>query len=380
LKDAGRGGGAGLQAAAISVSIAPAGDLERLGERWMALESACPAGFFLSWTFLGCLVAERYPRLLLLSVTLDGADVALALLGWRGRRAFLNETGIPSNDAVFIEHNGLLARPGHEEVAAAALRAVLHRFPALRMSGVGDTMLASARSAGTVQTHVTRFAPAVDLASLDRPYLQTLSSNARSQIRRATRCYAGQPRVQRAESCDEAAAWFASLVLLHQASWQRRGRPGAFADASTRRFHEKLIVRGFASGQVDVLRVASGADVVGYLYCFIGDARVLSYQSGFAPSADPRAKPGLVCHALAVEFYANRGMTAYDMLGGADRYKLTLGRAGETLHWITLRPRWSWAGLAAMASEKGSAFLRKSRNKLLPVSASASPEKLGPDS
>ncbi len=342
--------------APFTISLEPATDLARLGERWIALEVACPAGFFLSWTWLGCLAGERFPRLLLLSVTRDGVDVALALLGWRGRRAFLNETGVAAADAVFIEHNGLLVRPGHEAAVAPALRTVLRRFSALSMSGVGDAVLTAARSVGRVQTHVTRFAPAVDLTSLDRPYLQTLRPNARSQIRRAMRCYTEEPHLERAESCDQALAWFAALVRLHQASWQRRGRPGAFSEASIRRFHEALIGRGHASGQVDLLRVAAGTDVVGYLYCFIGGGRVLSYQSGFAPLSDARAKPGLVCHALAVAFYARRGMAAYDMLGGADRYKLTLGRGGETLHWITLRRRWSLAGVL-LAVKQSSSFL-----------------------
>jgi CelD/BcsL family acetyltransferase involved in cellulose biosynthesis len=357
LKDTRPGEGAAPAAATpLTVGIEPAGDLERLGQRWMALEASCKGGFFLSWTFLGTLAAERFPRLLLLSVTCDGADVALALLGLRRRRAFLNETGIPAADAVFIEHNGLLVQPGHEAAIVPALSVVLRRFPALVMSGVGDAMLAAARSVGAVQTHVTRFAPAVDLAVLDRPYLETLSANARSQIRRAMRYYAEPPCLERAQSPNQALAWFAAMVLLHQASWQRRGRPGAFADASIRRFHETLIGRGFVTGQVDVLRVAAGHDVVGYLYCFAGGGRVLSYQSGFAPLAEPRAKPGLVCHALAAEFYAGRGMFAYDMLGGADRYKLTLGRSGETLHWITLHRRWSLAGLVLPLGKLRKAF------------------------
>ena len=74
---------------------------------------------------------------------------------------------------------------------------------------------------------------------------------------------------------------------------------------------------------------------------------MLSYQSGFAYSEDPREKPGLVCHTLAIDHYARLGMRVYDLLGGDDRYKKTLAGGGEALHWATLR-RWrSAAGLTA---------------------------------
>jgi len=347
---------------AISIRIEPPGDWDALGARWQALEHVCAPTFFRAWVFLGCDAARRFAGALLLSVTQDGQDVALALLGRRGRGTLLNETGDPVLDDVFIEHNGLLVRPGHEACVAPALRAVLRRFPALQLSGVDAATLAAAQSAGVLGAEVSRFAPCVDLSALERPFLDTLSANARAQIRRAMRLYATPPAIARAASAEEALAWFAGLVALHQASWIRRGRPGAFAAPALVDFHRRLIARGVPAGRVDVLRVAAGGDVVGYLYCFAAGRRVLSYQSGFAYSDDARAKPGLVCHTLAVEFYARAGMDCYDMLGGADRYKRTLAGGGEMLHWALLYRRWS--------VQAGCSFLKKRTKKLLGVWAS----------
>jgi CelD/BcsL family acetyltransferase involved in cellulose biosynthesis len=344
-------------AAAMTVRIEPPGDWDALGARWQALEAACAPSFFLGWTFLGCDVAKRFGGALLLSVTQDGQDVALGLLGTRGGQALLHETGDPARDAVFIEHNGLLVRPGHEACVAPALRDVLRRFPALRLSGIGEATLAAARAAGSVDVHMSRFAPAVDLSALaGRPYLDTLSANARAQIRRAMRLSAAPPSLARAAGADQALAWFDGLVALHQARWTARGRPGAFADPALTDFHRALIARAVPAGKADVLRIAAGGEVVGYLYCFVAGRRVLSYQSGFAYSANPHAKPGLVCHTLAIAHYAGAGMNCYDLLGGADRYKLTLAQGGESLHWATLYRPWSLR--AAQAS------LRRGAKKL----------------
>ncbi len=104
---------------------------------------------------------------------------------------------------------------------------------------------------------------------------------------------------------------------------------------------------------MDLLRIAAGGQVVGLLYTFVQDGRVLSYQSGFAYNPGrPREKPGLVCHALAIEYYAGRGARIYDLLAGADRYKRSLAQGGETLHWATLYRRWSGSGALALAKAK----------------------------
>jgi CelD/BcsL family acetyltransferase involved in cellulose biosynthesis len=346
LPDTGHAG-KGPMASGMMVRIEPPGDWQALGLRWRALEAACDAGFFLSWDFIGCQAETKFAGALLLSVVQDGQDLALGLLGSTGRQALLHETGIAALDAVFIEHNGLLIRPGHEAVLVPALRAVLRRFSSLRLSGIGDTILAASRKSGSVRLRISRFAPAVDLRALDRPFLDTLSANARAQIRRAMRCYGVAPKVERAASVAQALAWFADLVALHQAAWTRRGKPGAFVDPSLCLFHQLLVASAFPHGSLDLLRVVTGSETIGLLYCFIGNQRVLAYQSGFAPAIHPHAKPGLVCHALAIEHYARQDMAAYDLLGGADRYKLTLAKGGETLHWATLHRRWSVQGLIA---------------------------------
>jgi CelD/BcsL family acetyltransferase involved in cellulose biosynthesis len=276
-------------------------------------------------------------------------DVALALLGGRPRSTGLNETGDSAQDAVFIEHNGLLVRRGYEAALGPALAHAVRMAGPVVLSGVDDATLAAARGAGWLELRQSRFAPRVDLPATGGDFLATLSANSRAQIRRSMRLFGADLRLVRAESLQEAQGFFAEMVDVHQAAWQLRGRPGAFADAGMRRFHAALIDRAFPRGEVDLLRVAAGAHHVGTLYAFVRDGRVMIYQSGFRYGDDKREKPGLVCHALAIGFYAQRGFRVYDFLAGGDRYKTSLAKVGEALHWAVLHRAWTFSGVLGRA-------------------------------
>jgi CelD/BcsL family acetyltransferase involved in cellulose biosynthesis len=169
--------------------------------------------------------------------------------------------------------------------------------------------------------------PSVDLERVraSGDYLSLLSANSRSQIRRAARLYQsrGPLALQAASTAEEAGAIFDELVALHRRTWEARGRPGAFSPF-VRGFHERLIARRFAAGEIQLLRVRAGDETIGCLYNFIWDGVVWFYQSGMSQSADPKLKPGLVCHAEAVAHNAALGHRRYDFLGGASQYKRTL--------------------------------------------------------
>jgi len=91
----------------------------------------------------------------------------------------------------------------------------------------------------------------------------------------------------------------------------------------------------------------------------------MNYQTGLVLETDARLKPGLVCHALAIEHARAAGADTYDFLAGAQRYKTTLvprGQSnGQDLHWVDLDManslRGRWAGSRS--------FLKKRTKKLL---------------
>ena len=331
----------------LQINLSAIDDFTALGRRWQALEEASDGGFFRSWAFLGCQAETRFAGARLLGATRDGQDVALALIGRGSGKYWLNQTGDPVADSLFIEHNGLLVRRGASEVIAPVLRFARRRATPLVLSGIDTATLQAARQAGWCELQQTRPAPFVDIGALESPYLDTLSANARMQIRRSMRLYGEDLRIEAAPCLDQARSWFDEMVVLHQATWRHRGKPGAFAQTAIVDFHKALIARAWPDGAAELLRISARGATIGILYVFLHDGRVLLYQSGFAYDADARLKPGLVCHSLAIAAYARRGEQVYDFLAGADRYKKTFAQRAENLHWAILHKPWSLRGLIA---------------------------------
>ncbi|MBV8592002.1 MAG: GNAT family N-acetyltransferase, partial [Acetobacteraceae bacterium] len=273
----------------------------------------------------------------------------------------LGESGSPKLDSPYIEHNGMLGDFSHDP--GLLLECLNHSRRAARrlvMSGVDQTHLDLARKAGgVVVVRQVSPAPWLDLAELRARcvgFLDTLSANTRYQVRRSHRFFShlGPLRLRRAETEAEARSYLASLATLHQASWARRGQPGAFADPFFRRFHENLIHRGFREDVIDLLRITAGSTTVGFLYNFRYRGRVYAYQSGLNYDLDSaHAKPGLTCHTLAIEAYLGEGLLSYDFLAGDDRYKTSLASRCTDLHWVTVEPWWSFRGLMWRFKDRG---------------------------
>jgi CelD/BcsL family acetyltransferase involved in cellulose biosynthesis len=335
------------QAARLRVALDPAPDFAALAAEWRALEARADASFFQSWTWVGCLAETRFPHPLLLRAERDGELAGLALLNRAGGKLWLGESGDPALDAIYVEHNGPLL--ACRDDACGCLAALL-AAGRLRLSGVGDGVLAAARATGAVRVLRRQPAPFVDLAALARTdYLAGRSANTRQQVRRSDRRYAaaGPLAVRRAATVAEAENFLDALAALHQATWTARGQPGAFANPRFMQFHKTLLARALPRGEAELLRVAAGDRLVGYLYNFRLRGRVYAYQSGFDyAGAAAHEKPGLTCHHAAIALARREGAVAYDFLAGGDRYKTSLATASATLHWLDVARPWSLPGIA----------------------------------
>lgn len=329
----------------FDISFDIVNDVPALATRWRALEAAAQGGFFRSWSYLHTLL-PHLPAPRLLAVRQDGQDVALGLFNetktWRGTRLSLHEAGRQPFDGLTVEHNGLLLRQGAEACLDSALTAAA-RHGTVLLSGIDTLHAQAARRAGVAVPQKTSHAPAIDLDALratGQPYLDTLSANTRAQIRRTLRHYGAELALTPAEGIPEALVFLDRLMALHQARWTSRGNPGAFASPAIRTFHARLVSAALSRGEVALLRIATGDRDIGYLYQFQHGGTVANYQAGLAAQADARLKPGLVCHALAIEHAARSGAAVYDFLAGEQRYKASLvprsAAAGEDLHWVSL--------------------------------------------
>jgi CelD/BcsL family acetyltransferase involved in cellulose biosynthesis len=361
-----------MTAAAARITLSADLDLTMVEAAWRDLESEAALSLFQSWTWVGCLAEERFRAPVLLRAERDGRTVGLALLNRTlGRlgaeQLWLNESGDPVLDAVYVEHNGMLLAHDAADLLPACLRAMLVApiAPArygggrwgrrLRLAGVDAAHLKAAQQIGAVHLLNETVAPFVDLAALSpgpEAYLASLSANTRYQIRRSNRCFArlGPLVVRQAETEVEALGFLDSLAALHQATWSKRGSRGAFANPAFLRFHRALIARALPRGELQLLRFAAGGHVLGYLYNIRLRDWVFTYQSGFdyagcAAAFGPHAKPGLTCHYAAIVRAQGEGAVAYDFLAGRDRYKSSLTRAATHLYWLEVAPRYSGQGL-----------------------------------
>jgi CelD/BcsL family acetyltransferase involved in cellulose biosynthesis len=356
------------------VRVSGVENFAELGARWRDLEQRAVLSFFQSWTWVGCLAAERFADPVLVEATEGGRTVALALFN-RVRRLVgpavlhLGESGSAELDCPYVEQNGVLTEAGREaELTELCLRAVAGRYD-LVLSGVGDSVLAAVRrAAGLVRVVRSQASLFVDLAALRAAggdYLAGRSANTRQQIRRSERFY-GPIAVERAESVAAGHAMLADMAALHQTAWMARGQPGSFARPFFGRFHRDLIAAGMPRGEVMLLKVSCHGTVIGILYNFHFRGRMLAYQSGFSYRvAVPQAKPGLTCHYRAIRFALDQGIDIYDFLAGEDRYKRSLAEGAYRQIWVEAGPFWSpvrlfraglsgvwrWKGTAGAASE-----------------------------
>jgi CelD/BcsL family acetyltransferase involved in cellulose biosynthesis len=335
--------------------LPPLGELER---EWRALETAAEASFFISWAWIGTLLntipADRRP--MLLRGREGGETVALGLLGSattrrrhgliRARGLYLNEIGDPQYDVMTIEHNRLLTAADCETRAHDALAAwfAAHGGEAdeLYLSGVRHPLSAPGLVALGLSLGETALPSySIELGRLapgDGALDPVLSANARQQLRRAFRHFSAQGALElrRAASEAETQRWFTALKALHVSSWARRNRVHSFTRPFFERFHRRLIERSFAAGAVQMLEARAGERVIGYLYNFYHGGRIYAYQSGFE-DADPRERPGYVCHALAICEAFRSGMRIYDFMAGRNRLKETFATRCEPMWWQVVR-------------------------------------------
>ena len=353
----------------LEISLSPPPAWNALGAAWRALEARSHGSFFQSWSWVGSRADARFPDPVLLRALHQGETVALGLFNrcrrpW-GARLWLNQSGTAALDSIHVEHNGLLIAAGappdtlaraFAHLTATASHVVLSGVDAAhlevtRLEVTGREVTGAAGMLVRERAHAAA-APWIDLAAVRAQaggHLALLSANTRQQIRRSLRRYAldGPLQIQRADTLDQAQAFLAALAVLHQQTWTRRGRPGAFANPAFVAFHQALLATAWPRGEIDLLRVSFGPRALGYLYNFRWRRRIANYQTGFDYPAEPSTplKPGLTCHHLAAEKYAAEGLDAYDLLAGESRYKSSLATNSETLHWIEMMPRLSLPGL-----------------------------------
>ena len=334
-----------------------------LRQIWVALEARAELSFFQSWLWIGTWL-ESLPahiKPLLLKIERDGVTIGLGILSnrtvvrhgiLRSRALFLNDTGDPALDEITIEHNGLLSERGNSAVVAQACMNFLlrdyHGWDELFLDGMCQPEVIEAvhLDHARLRTLSRRACHYVDLNGLRQAggdYLSRLGKNTRYTIRRSMRAYEklGALQLTEAETAAQAREYLDRLRHFHQQYWQQKGMPGSFANTFFSDFHARLVAKGAGEAAIQMLRVTVGEHEIGYLYNFVHRGRVYNYQTGFDYGlGGTHSRPGLVCHALAVQHNVRLGHRMYDFMAGDSDYKKNLGTGSEAMAWeVIQRPR-----------------------------------------
>lgn len=327
---------------------------------WVRLAQQSRGSFFLSWSWLHSWIAMHVRMPIVLSVYTPCAQLVGCCIfntatryrfGLPVRQLRLHQTGLADQDIICLEYNDVLCMPGHENQVRHAVAKYLFQDSALAfdevvLSGVTRDVAKSWHEAVHFQASLYVVSEAgsayVDLRALNRghdpkeAYLATLGKSTRANIRRSFRLYEDIGAVRLEVAHDSTQAWqmLEMAQPLHKQRWGRAALeyPGYAA------FHRHLIEHGFAEGVVDVLCVRCGEKPIGWLYNFIYEGRVYYYFGAFDfDPKQPKLKPGLVTHTLAIAYYVQKGMHVYDFMAGDLRYKRNLGTPGPDILTIALQ-------------------------------------------
>lgn len=349
----------------IRTDLVPLPALAEVEAQWRALQDASDHSFFQSWGWIGCwlrLLPDDV-RPLLLRVRRGGQIVGLGIVNERTIRRFrlirsrvarLNETGIPEIDKLAIEHNGVLVhRDCAEEARAAALAHLAaelraRRWDEILLSGVDPAYHAAAVQASgrALDVLVLRDAPSylVELGDIRRTgggIPEALRAGLRKEVRRTIRAteQIGPLAIEEARTAEEAQAFLAALIPLHEARWTEAGELGAFFSPWLRRFHPALVESRFAAGEIQLLRVSVGGTPIGYLYHFRYGRRLYGYQWGLALDDRRVPKPGLLCDTLSLRHNLDQPVDVFDFLHGESEYKRRFATGHDRRLWLAIQRR-----------------------------------------
>ncbi len=346
------------EASALQAVVAPLDDREAFLADWARLFAECPdAGFFQSPQWMASWLggAPAGADLYKVEVIDDGrarlmgafAAPKRKLMGLGLREIWFQEYGDPARDAIYPEYLDFLApRPsgGLRTKAAAAIMdyfdkadGFVFRNARMRMT----SMILSAAAGRGFSARILREQPVYVCELGGEGFIAGLSKSLQTKIQRSIALYEerGPIRARLAETPDEKKSAYEKLKELHQQRWRGRGQAGVFANPHLKSFHDRLW--SHAPDSLHLFEVSAGEETFAVLYNFVHRKRVMNYQSGFNIEDDNRVSPGFVAHALAAQFYRDKGFETYDLLAGEEEYKARLGDPETILtSFVVERPTW----------------------------------------
>ena len=336
-----------------NISISRQHDIEQLLNSWQSIEKQYAVPFFLSRDWISCWLKTYDPSIIVVSAEVDNDPVAIGLFTQsteirhgliRSRQIRLHQTGDLQQDQIWIEYNNFICLPGYGTAPIIeCLRYFINHvsgWDEIVLRNVPESLGATISSSikpSRLDDPITCYA--LDLDSIRRnnsSYLDSLGRNTRYQINRAARLYEkkfGSICINMPENQYQAIEWLHKAGRFHQSRWGNSG----FKNPEFVRFHETLISGSFDEQRVQIIKVSAGAETLAIIYYFVSDLIAYFYLQGVRREIDNRLKPGLLSHAMAIQFFSDQGFKEYNFMGGDSQYKRQLSQKSMNLTTVIIK-------------------------------------------
>lgn len=180
--------------------------------------------------------------------------------------------------------------------------------------------------------------PVVKLPGTWEDFLQVLSSNFRSQVRRfRKRIDSGENTRCRSLDPAEAEAFTHDLIRLNRSRMGHKGQVSSLEDPAFRGFLIDAIPAMARSGLAWMDVVEKDGQTVGAALNLLHGQSIFYYMGGFDDSVK-NLRPGTALFARAIERGIENGYTSYDFLRGAEPYKYKWGATDVHTYHLTIYP------------------------------------------
>jgi hypothetical protein len=338
-----------------TINISSEYDLNLLRKHWLDIQNSEEQPFFLTWSWISAWISTYNPQFFVVTASIDDSPVAIGLFtkSIQKRKGFisshqirLHQMGEPLKDQIWMEYNDFICLNKHRKSAVNACLAALDNDD--HWDELVLSMMSTHRAEEVVSENkqatlgIYRPCYAVNLDDVRESqlnYIESLTANTRYQIRRALRIYNkdfGPVRLEVAKTRQEAIDYFHLAAPFHIARWVDSG----YLNPQFIKFHENLINQSYERGSIELLKISAGDNTIAIMYYQLESENVYFYLHGLNYDGDKKLKPGLVAHALATEYFIDRGMKKYDYMGGYSQYKEQLAEISEELTTVVIqRPR-----------------------------------------
>jgi len=181
--------------------------------------------------------------------------------------------------------------------------------------------------------------PTVELADTWDGYLQDLSSNFRSQVRRSYKQIGGdgQPRFSEMDEC-RIPGFVQELIRLNRARIQSKGEISSLEDSAFRDFLADAVPYMCAQGIAWADSIESEGVVLGSALNFVHGDSVYYYMGGFDEQAS-KLRPGTALFAFVIQRSIDAGIKKFNFLRGPESYKYRWGAQDVLTHHVLIYPK-----------------------------------------